>query len=330
MGVTYNMGRKAAVLLSTLFLCSCAETQLVGHAVKSIGDQPPPPPSSTVGGVYKIGKPYQVAGVWYYPREDFDYDETGIASWYGPDFHGKLTADGETFDQNTVTAAHKTLPLPSIVRVTNMENGRSLIVRVNDRGPFVNGRIIDLSRRSAQLLGMENKGTARVRVQVMAEESRALASRLKNDSPGSEPAITAAPRESVATESLAPPPGTKAAPPPKTVHPAAQRPSAPTLDQRMDAAAAAAESKIGQVSESPVVKATGIYVQAGTFARYDNAIRLKATLSPLGQAQIQQVNIKGKPLFRVRFGPLATPEDADKVLDQVIALGQQDARVVVD
>ncbi len=329
MGEAYKMGRAAIILLSTLFLCSCAETELVGHMVKSAADDAPPP-SSTEGGVYKIGKPYQVAGVWYYPREDYDYDESGIASWYGPDFHGKLTANGEMFDQNTVTAAHKTLPLPSIVRVTNLENGRSLIVRVNDRGPFVNGRIIDLSRRSAQLLGMENRGTARVRVQVMADESRALASSLKNGSPGNEPPITSAPREQVATESLAPPPGTKAAPPSKSqqAQPVSRPAAGPTLDQRMDAAAAA-QSKIGQVSETPV-KATGIYVQAGTFARYDNAIRLKATLSPVGQAQIQQVNVRGQPMFRVRFGPMASPEDADKVLDRVISLGQQDARVVVD
>lgn len=323
------MMRKTAVLISCLFLCACAETELAGHMVKSMVEDSPPA-SSTVGGVYKIGKPYQVAGVWYYPREDFDYDETGIASWYGPNFHGKLTANGEVFDQNTVTAAHKTLPLPTIVRVTNLENGRSLVVRINDRGPFVNGRIIDLSRRSAQLLGIENRGTAKVRVQVMGEESRALASRLKNDNPGTEPPIVAAPREAVAAETLAPPPGTKAEAPSRPVKPVQTYPTGQTLDQRMDAAASAAENKIGQVSETPVVKATKIYVQVGTFARYDNAIRLKATLSPVGQAQIEQVNVKGRPLFRVRFGPMATPEDADKVLDRVIGYGQQDARVVVD
>ncbi|HEX9446391.1 MAG TPA: septal ring lytic transglycosylase RlpA family protein, partial [Dongiaceae bacterium] len=102
---------------------------------------------------YKIGKPYQVDGVWYYPKTDMDYDETGIASWYGPGFHGQYTANGEVYDQNGLTAAHKTLPLPSMVRVTNLDNGRSIVVRVNDRGPFVNGRIVDLTRRDAQLLG---------------------------------------------------------------------------------------------------------------------------------------------------------------------------------
>ncbi len=94
-------------------------------------------------GSYKIGKPYQVAGVWYYPKVDYDYDEIGIASWYGHPFHGRYTANGEIFDEDAISAAHTTLPLPSLVRVTNLDNDRALIVRVNDRGPFVAGRIID-------------------------------------------------------------------------------------------------------------------------------------------------------------------------------------------
>ena len=310
-----------------LVLWGCAETNLAGHMVKSVvGDAPQS--TETGSTVYKIGKPYQVGGVWYYPREDFDYDESGIASWYGPNFHGKLTANGETFDQDSITAAHKTLPLPTIVRVTNLENGRTLVVRINDRGPFVNGRIIDLSRKSAQLLGIENRGTARVRVQVMAEESRALAMHLKNDNPGHEAPIAAAPRESVAAESLAPPPGVKAAPP-KPGQNAAPKPAGITNDQRMDAAAAEAEKQIGQVSQASIFP-TNIYVQAGTFSRQENAKRLVTTLSNLGPVSIQQVNTKGQLLFKVRIGPMASAEEADKVLDRVIAAGQQDARVVVN
>ena len=117
------------------------------------------------GGRSMVGKPYQVAGRWYTPRVDTSYDKTGRASWYGENFHGRLTANGEVFDQNALSAAHPTLPLPSYVRVTNLENNRSLIVRVNDRGPFVADRLIDLSRRSADMLGYLNKGVARVRVQ---------------------------------------------------------------------------------------------------------------------------------------------------------------------
>lgn len=118
------------------------------------------PPASAV----KIGRPYEVFGKTYVPRDDRGYDERGIASWYGPTFHAKPTATGEIYNQDDVTAAHKTLPMPSWVEVTNLDNGRSLTVRINDRGPFVDGRIIDLSRRSAQLLGVDGPGLARVRV----------------------------------------------------------------------------------------------------------------------------------------------------------------------
>ena len=140
----------------------------------------PPPEDHTVtlppsAGVYKVGQPYQIDNVWYYPREQPDYDETGVASWYGPDFDGKDTALGETYDMNDLTAAHRTLPMPSMVRVTNLENGRVLALRVNARGPYARGRILDVSRRGAQLLGFDSDGTARVRVQIMAEESRQMA-----------------------------------------------------------------------------------------------------------------------------------------------------------
>src|SRR5262245_28170255 len=111
------------------------------------------------------GPPYQVEGKWYVPTYEPNYDEIGIASWYGPTFHGKASASGETFDENAMTAAHPTLPIPSLVRVTNLENGRSVVVRLNDRGPFVDDRIIDLSRAAGKALDMHGKGTARVRVQ---------------------------------------------------------------------------------------------------------------------------------------------------------------------
>ena len=153
--------RWAPILLLTL-LGACAETSLLGHALKRVTDS-----DDASAGQYKVGKPYQVSGVWYYPSEQPDYRAEGIASWYGPGFHGLRTANGEIYDQNMLTAAHTTLPMPSFVRVTNLENGRSLVLRVNDRGPFVDGRILDVSRRSAQLLGFHGQGTARVRVEAV-------------------------------------------------------------------------------------------------------------------------------------------------------------------
>nr|WP_321307499.1 septal ring lytic transglycosylase RlpA family protein [uncultured Sphaerochaeta sp.] len=140
------------------------------------------------GGRAMVGKPYQVAGRWYTPRVDPNYDRTGKASWYGSAFHGRLTANGEIFDQNAITAAHPTLPLPSYVRVTNLQNHRSLLVRVNDRGPFVADRIIDLSRRSADMLGFGKKGVVDVRVKYVGpaplegDDTRVLLASL--DGPG--------------------------------------------------------------------------------------------------------------------------------------------------
>lgn len=117
------------------------------------------------GGRYLVGNPYQVKGKWYYPKEDFSYDKIGVASWYGSAFHGRLTANGEVYDQMHLSAAHPTFPLPSYARVTNLENGSSVIVRVNDRGPYHEGRIVDLSNKTADMLDLQHSGTGQVRVQ---------------------------------------------------------------------------------------------------------------------------------------------------------------------
>ena len=116
------------------------------------------------GGGYKLGSPYRIGNVWYVPHEDPAYDRTGVASWYGADFHGRRTANGEVYNMNALSAAHPTLPIPSYVHVTNLANNRTILVRVNDRGPYVGGRMIDLSRAAAQALDYETKGTASVRV----------------------------------------------------------------------------------------------------------------------------------------------------------------------
>ena len=117
------------------------------------------------GGVYRVGKPYMVAGREYVPQEDVNYSAVGLASWYGDDFHGRYTANGEIFDMNSISAAHPTLPLPSYVRVTNLANHRSIVVRVNDRGPYVGNRVIDVSVRTAKLLGFYGNGLAKVKVE---------------------------------------------------------------------------------------------------------------------------------------------------------------------
>jgi len=117
--------------------------------------------------IVKFGRPYQVAGSWYYPAQGSGYDEEGLASWYGPEFQGKPTANGETYNMNRLTAANPTLPMPCYVSVTNTSNGRMIVVRINDRGPYKTGRIIDLSHRAAELLGVTHSGTANVRVRYL-------------------------------------------------------------------------------------------------------------------------------------------------------------------
>jgi rare lipoprotein A len=181
MGRTREFARLAAVLLATASVAACASTDMGGQA-SGVGPRyptreaprastPPKPapqrPAQQAQGSYKVGKPYQVKGVWYTPRAEPDYDEMGTASWYGDAFHLRPTASGETFDMYMPSAAHKTLPLQSVVEVTNLENGRRIQVRINDRGPFVDGRIIDLSRAAAEDLGMLRSGVARVRVRIV-------------------------------------------------------------------------------------------------------------------------------------------------------------------
>lgn len=135
-----------------------------GSAVPVVRD-----PAPIVSGTMR---PYQIRGRWYHPQEDRNYEEVGMASWYGDRFHGRPTATGETFDMNALTAAHKTLPLPGLVEVTNFENGRTAVLRVNDRGPFVDGRIIDLSRGAARELGLLERGVGRVRVRYLGRAPR--------------------------------------------------------------------------------------------------------------------------------------------------------------
>ena len=160
-----------ALVLILLLVTACSsgsrevgpKTRMPKDGELPVGDQ---------GVTRKVGNPYKVAGVWYHPKEDPYYDEVGFASWYGPDFHGKYTANGEKYNMNSLTAAHKTLPLPTFVKVTNLENGRSIVLRVNDRGPFVKGRILDVSRRGAQLLGFDKQGVTKVRVQALDENGK--------------------------------------------------------------------------------------------------------------------------------------------------------------
>ena len=342
-----------AVLAASL-LAGCA-----GHAPRAVDRTGAPPPASEVQGLgmYKVGNPYQIAGVWYRPAEDFAYDETGIASWYGQDFHGKYTANGEIYDLNAMTAAHRTLPMPTVVQVTNLDNGRTVELRVNDRGPFARGRIIDVSRRAAQLLGFENQGTAKVRVRIMVPETIqavALARRNGSDQKLAEDTPHAAPRDAVMAEALQPgpafrlaatePTSSSAAPPPSTAMPsappaavttAALPPAAPSsapppaVVASLPAPASAPRPLPETVTVVPV-KSTQIYIQAGAYAHADNALRVKSRLDALGTAKVYGARVNGLDVYRVRLGPIDSVDEADKLLGRVVDTGLTEARIVVD
>jgi rare lipoprotein A len=153
------------------------------------------PPIAKGGGSFKIGRPYELNGRTYVPAEDPNYRNEGIASWYGPDFHGKPTANGETFDMNGISGAHPTLPMPSYLRVTNIANGRSIIVRINDRGPYAKERVTDLSIGAAKALGYYDQGLARVRIEYVGRaplsgsDDRMLLATLRTGSPAPVPSL---------------------------------------------------------------------------------------------------------------------------------------------
>ncbi len=322
----------ALLALTALGLGGCAETKLVGAGAKSATRPSGTTASAGPGkGVYKVGNPYQVAGVWYYPKENPKYDETGIASWYGPGFHGKYTANGEAYDMNDLTAAHQTLPMPVFVRVTNLENGRSIVVRVNDRGPFANGRIIDMSRRGAQLLGFDQKGTARVRVQYI-ENAPLEGGTMVAQADEPQPQVAAAPRGDIGVQTLAPPPtlAAKPAAAPKPTPPQLQPAAPPAPQTRVAVAADVPQDYTSQTVRVEPVKQTNIYIQAGAFTVFDNANRQSAKIGRFGPTRVTQTVVNGTDFYRVRLGPIDSVERADQLLNQVIAGGDTQAHIVVE
>jgi len=318
--------RLISLVLFAIVFSACAGTEFIIHSAKQVTGS-----ADKASPQYKIGNPYQIQGqgTWYYPAEDFKYEETGIASWYGEKFHGRKTANGEIYDMNTLTAAHRTLPMPSFVRVTNLGNGRSLILKVNDRGPFARSRIIDISRRGAQLLGFHTAGTAKVRVQIMADKSRAIAARTKSEIQlaeiGSPITVARLPKPAVATESLTLPPGARTSPGKGPVSPPMTRAPAP---QKLVLNTPATAKADAVVRMEPVSR-TNIYIQAGAFGQFNNANKVRARLSTLGTVKVSPVLVNGRDLYRVRVGPLSSVADADRMLGRVIGSGYSNARIII-
>jgi rare lipoprotein A len=194
--------RSVAAVAACLVLANCASSgKFASRVDPKYGVSSSPrvvafgEPVPKGGGTYRVGKPYTVGGRIYVPEEDPSYREEGLASWYGDDFHGRLTANGEVFDMTSLTAAHPTLPMPCYARVTNLGNGKSLIVRVNDRGPYHGNRLIDVSNKAAELLQFKGNGVARVRVEYVARaplegsDDRQLVATLRTGEPAPSPSL---------------------------------------------------------------------------------------------------------------------------------------------
>ncbi len=280
------------------------------------------------GGIYKIGTPYKIENQWYYPQENKRYDMTGVGSWYGPKFHGKRTANGEIFDMNLLTAAHPTLPMPIWARVTNLENNKSVIVRINDRGPFKKNREIDLSRRAAQILGYLEQGTAQLRVQYL----------------GYAPRYDATGKQIFAGDKITPT---------QTSAGIAKKPHTPPEQAYVNAAPI--DAVIESALESPVrvdipsdfgtdidpsqqtpidnslarnVPAPLYAIQIGVYSDHNVAQRIVRDISHISKAEISEINNNQKQFFRVRVGHTHMTETIYRTLSQIVDLGYKDAMVV--
>jgi rare lipoprotein A len=275
-----------------------------------------PATAAPTGPRYVIGKPYQFDGVWYRPAVDDAYDSVGDAAVYGPEAAGRPTVDGEAYDPKALTAAHKTLPLPSVALVRNLANGLQVKVRINDRGPFRDDRIVELSAAAAERLRIKPGTIARVRLRILAAESRALAEDL---GAGAARAVTPAPTPRVAVQALAAqPPQPAPAPSP----PASPPPPPPVAGSKPPAPSPAPE---------PAPKAAvapGFYIQAGAFRDAGNAAQLRDKLAALGPAAVVAIERNGQRLNGVRLGPIAARAEAKRLLKRVIELGQKDAWLV--
>lgn len=309
--------KKIAGSLALFFLAACsAGPPDVSHYPKA--------PFKNV----KIGKPYKIRGKWYSPHYDPTYEEEGVASWYGPNFHGKSTANGERFNQYAYTAAHTTLPMPSIVRVTNLENGRAMNLRVNDRGPFHDNRIIDLSRAAAEKLGVIASGTARVRVEYLkAETERYIASRGRE---GDELQFAAnyKPYRSPYEQDLIP-----------DIHDEGIKRAAPITMVRTEVIAQPLQSYENQrqpiivptsnVTEQSVYNLPTWLVQVASYSDTVNAERMMYKLKGLGMPMLQEVGVGGRKFFRILLRPHHEEQNQQLLLTQLEQrFGIEDAKVI--
>ncbi|MBU4433944.1 MAG: septal ring lytic transglycosylase RlpA family protein [Alphaproteobacteria bacterium] len=281
-----------ALAAVSLAACATPTPRLdIGHSVASSPRGPMTSPSGKP--LRGTEKPYQIKGTWYYPQESPDYDVKGIGSWYGEQFHNRRTSNGEIFDMNIPSAAHKTLPLPCLVEVTNLDNGRKMLLRVNDRGPFVGDRVIDLSRAAAEQLGYRRQGVARVRVRYVGPASKSAFEPRQYAQAPAAPAPPPKPEEAVNASE----PAWPAEPPP-----------------------------VRTVLVAP--RATTFKVQAGAFSSRENAERAVAQLKAAGWATIEPMMRASGTLYRVVVAAGEDEGSASTLRERVVALGYSGATVL--
>lgn len=255
--------------------------------------------------IYKIGKKYNVGGKYYYPKKDLYYNKTGIASWYGPKFHGKLTANGEIYNQYALTAAHKTLPLPSAVKVTNLKNNKSIVLRINDRGPFVNDRIIDLSSKAADILDLKREGTGLVRVQILREKSLYLEKLAKQ---GSFPEINNLKETEL---------------PNITIPSKVAVKIKDTKNQKI------VTKKINYNLKN-LNKEYKIYIKLASFSSKKNAEIMKKKVSYIDKVKIYKIYKLNKTLYQVKAGPFLSVEKVDQLHSLLLQKGMQGAKIIIE
>lgn len=280
---------------------------------------------------YIIGESYQIKEEWYTPKEDYNYSASGVASWYQGD-SDKLTANGEKYDELAMTAMHKTLPLPSIVRITNVENGNTAIARVNDRGPYVNNRLMDVSQKTAEQLEMNMTGTTMIKVELLPVESRELkrhilatnGGQMEEDNVSGNSVLNS----KVKIESLAdaPPaplvPAPIAAPAPASISPEnIAKPVESTTVKPMEMTAK---------QPALITPISGDYIQAGAFSNIQNAQNLQTELNRFGPAQIYEAPSNGTVMHRVRMGPFETKESATQMLDKLKQAGYGNSKIIFE
>ncbi|MDR2902366.1 MAG: septal ring lytic transglycosylase RlpA family protein [Lactobacillales bacterium] len=292
---------KKALFFIPFFIFGCTDN---GFLFRSTGKY-----DKTDTGVYMVGHPYQIKGIWYYPEEDYSYTAKGSAAWFDADENHAVTANGEKYDEEMLTARHRTLPLPSIVRITNLENGNTAIVRVNDRGPYVHNRLIDVSRQTAAALEFQSRGTTLVQVDILAQESKQLkkellAAKKVDESPAPETS----------------PPIIKEQKPGNTpIYQPDEVLITPLYEPKDETAPPAAATP----QNGPEY-----YVQIGAFGVRENAEKVKENLRSETNIVLIDKTADGKTLTLVRAGPYKSSAEAGQWLDKIQTFGYGDLKVL--